>query len=674
MEQISAAISNESLQLKMSSAFSSETLQKKLCNFVQAIPVLEDTGCHTYTVTLHRKLISTTIASLLTLSFAGQVGKHTLPYGMVVALINKQRDFPSFQHNCSHYSNSRDRNLISLFEQGSTPYTGEHLQDWKNRLKSELDGQGGYQRDLIMRSVAQICQDLDTRCNTVEEPLRQERERSKELEQRLAQLNEQISCLETEKIDDRFHLEGIEYDKEKITREKEVLAESFGKLKLYFAEAKRNEAETLRTMQEDIHAKEMELQSTILRYEESACSRERELESLKGTLSQLKEDQKQQDQDQLILNEQFEQLQARLKETEYQLEGERGRTCTQAEALTQLETRFHDLEIQLQTTETDLEITNRKLGDLEVSHQELIHTSEEVLRETVVKYENETNFKVAQAEEERNVLNDQLQKAIETGRQLKDVYETTRRDLQVVRGSVPPLETEIQKLKDLCSEQEDELEELRTLRKNVLASMGLASQNPLPIRSSPQSSSDAMSSATSRKPREHRRRKSAFIVHDAATKVAIGSERTTETACDDSSNRSLALPEPLCSDGSGTIPKRLKGCQSFKVPEMRTSYMQKPVLDSRFPSKKLSPKKRTALRPISPNCRHTSVGFVTSVIDEEHQDVGTQSLRKRRGSFEDIEKSICDLDDFLVGTPGSRNFLPGTGKAPDEEGGTIDGF
>lgn len=655
------------LQSKMMLAISSNSLQGKLWSFIQVRPVNEAGTCRTYATSLHREVVSATISSLLTLVLRTGSAESSFPHTLVVALIKKQRDLPYVVNQCSHLS-ATAHSSISLFQQDCTPYSGQHLQDWRDRLRSELESQNFYQRDSVIRSVAQICQDLETRCNTVEGPLRREQQRSKELEQQVSQLNEQVSSLKSQADDDRYHLEGLEDEKLAIADERDRAATKLKELEVEFATANERAEKILRTVQEDFHAKELEFRSTILAREENIRTSASEIEELNGSINRLRHALEEKEVEHKGLNEQYQNLQSRLHESETQLDSERETVFRQSQEMTRLKDRNVDIENQLQSTETELELITGRLSDLQVNHQELVQSSEEALRELEVKYTNDMDSAAAEAEEKYTRLNGELQDALRNDRLSREAYEEVRRDLQFLQNSIPPLETKIQELKVFCEEQEEELDELRTLRRNVLKSFGLATPNPLSMRSGTRSQTETNDPQTPHAPREHRRWKSAIQTQDVPPKATASTQGFADTAMKNEANASFASSDSHGSQ-NGSTPKRSKPRPSFKMPAMQTPYTQRPILNSRSLSKKSSPSKRSALAQMSPNRRHTTVGFAVPENEVEQQYDEARSVRKRRGSLQDTDQPDFDMDDFLAGTPlmTPGRFDTGTGRVPDED-------
>jgi chromosome segregation ATPase len=673
VEQITTVLPNcASLQANILSAVLSDELQAEIWKVILGKVQKEHATCQAYAASLHQHLISATIALLLTLALALPTTGQTLPLGITTALVSKQRQLPHLIHQCNHEISDLEPPRVSLFQQKSTPHTGQHLQNWRGRLKSELESQGFYQRDIIMRSVAQICQDLEARCDTVEEPLRREREKSQELQQQVAELRERVASLEVQAADDRFHSEGLEDEKLIISDERDSLSAKLKQLEATTSEIIRKADNVLIKAHEDFNAKELELRSTLITYEESIRAHDKETEAQNGTLDRLREDLEHVQNQRTSLSEQHTILQHQLCNVEQKLNSERETVRTQSGQIAQLKTRNLELEHQVQGTETKLKATAVQLNDLLVNHRELIQSSDEAYRNLDHKYTRDMEAAAIKAKDDCETLDARLQEAIQHGQREKDAHDVTRRDLQLLQISIPPLQDKIDELTEFCTEQEEELEELRTLRKNVLASFGYASQNPLAIRSASRIHKGIVDSQTPGQPREHRRRKSAVQISNEAPTASRGTHGVTSTAMENIANASFASSDSHSSQ-NGSTPKRSKPRPSFKVPTMHTPHTHKPILASRSVSKKLSPIKRSALRQMSPNRRHTTVGFGVSENGEEHSNE-LRSIEKRRGSFRE-DQADHDMEEILVGTPLTPgNFTAGTGRVPENDEETVGEF
>jgi hypothetical protein len=667
VEQVTAVLPNcTSLQNKLQSGVSSVEMQAMISRVLQVKVVSEHVVCRAYAASLHQQLVSATVALLLTLALTAQPTEPRMSLTITTALVNRQRQLPILSSQCLHEVPVAEPNSVSLFQQKNTPYTGQHLQDWRGRLKSELESQSFYQRDSIVRSVAQICQDLETRCSTVEEPLRREKEKSNELEQQVVELRERVASLEVQAADDRFHSEGLEDEKLNISDERDNLLARLRQVEAETSDAMREADDILNQTHEQFNAKELELRSTILTYEESIRGHAQAMVAERDISNRLRENLKSLQDEQTALSKQHIVLQHQLHVVEENLGSELKTARIQAEEITKLKDQIVEFEVQLQGTEAELDTITTRLSDVQVSHQELIHSSEEAYRDLEHRYTCDLETAVAKASNDCEGLNAQLQEATRYGKRIDDAHDAVRQELNLLQITIPPLEAKIEELTAFCTEQEEELDELRTLRKNVLASFNYTSQNPLAIRSSSRAQKDVIEPQTPRLPRERRRRKSALQTLSEATTVPKGTHGVTSTAMEHIANASFASSDSHSSQ-NGPTPKRAKPRPSFKVPAMHTPYTQKPIFASSSVSKKLSPIKRSALRQLSPNRRHTTVGLTVSENDDNAPSE-LISVRKRRGSLQGIEGADFDMEEFLAGTPLTPgNFAAGTGRVPDND-------
>lgn len=651
----------------MLSAASRSEAQRKIWEIVRAESE-QDVTCRAYGAALHQQMTVTTIALLLTLAVTVQSADLAMPLALTTALVGKHKESSHARNQCTHSVSRPELIPVSLFQQKSTPYTGQHLYDWRDRLKSDLDSQGSFQRDSVVRAVAQVVQDLETRCNTVEEPLRREKEKVYDLEQHVAKLNERIASLEVQAADERFHSEGLEDEKLAISEERDGLVVKLRDLEAEADEAIRKAEEVLMQVREDYNAKEVELRSTRLTSEETIRALEKGSEDQHTMLVQLRHDFTQAEHERTTLEEQLEALQHHLDDVGTNLREKIELVHSQSEEIVQLNEQKTELELQLQGTEADLDTVTTRLNDLQVSHQELVQSSEEAYRDLEHKYTGDLEAAVARAQLDRKELNAKLQEAIDQAQRDETSHGATRREVQQLQALIPPLEEKVQELTDFCSEQEEELEELRTIRRNVLATMGFASEPGIAVRSTSRGRKDAADPPvqTPRMPRVHRRRKSALQDSEEAARASRDTRGATSIAMESVANASFASSDSHSSQ-NGSTPKRRKPRPSFKISAMQTPYTQKPVLSSRSVSKKLSPIKRSALRQLSPNKRHTTVGFTVSENEAEClREV--RSGRKRRGSLAGVEEADFDMEDFLAGTPLTPdNFTTGTGKMPDDD-------
>ncbi|EDU49935.1 conserved hypothetical protein [Pyrenophora tritici-repentis Pt-1C-BFP] len=567
-------------------------------------------------------LVATTIASLLVVAFAADLDAPKLPNALIVALIKKQQNLPPIMNACSHSLDNSPPSSISLFQQASTQYTGQHLQEWKERINSVVDSQSKYQKELFTREVAKYCEDLETRCNTVEEPLRREEERSKRLEGQVERLLSDIESLSKQREDDMHYQEGLEKDLEdakdyrnrveleqrRMIEEKEEMSAKLQDVEEALERTNRQAEDMLNAAQEDFAEKETNFRSTLLQREDEKRHRDAEMESLRIAINELRESQVQWEKDHYSLAEEHERLRARCCDTEELLQKERENANRQADELSRLESQLSEYQQDLEHKETELRDTNERLKTLQGRHEELRHESEERLRNLAAKHADTLDAAILKAEEEREEIGAQLQNALQAFKHEAAEHEKTSGEAQRLRESIPPLKSRIQELQKICTEQEEELESLRNWHTEMLAHL----KQPLNVRPSSRSYKDAIQPQPTEE-RTHRRRKSTRSSQDIAQKAAKSPQVLTNTVMDKATDDSFVSPtDSYSSQGDGPAPKRPKPQSNFKSMRQRSSSLQ----------------------------------------DDEQADFGMD-------------------DDFTSGTPLTPGYAAGTGRAPEDDDGSM---
>ena len=146
VEEFAKVIPNcASLRSKILLALSSNELQESIQTFLHYpephILCREDEYITANSTALHRKFISATISMLLTSALTSHSSEPGLPHTLAMALLSKQQKLTHTMTCPPNVAPLSVQPSISLFEQGCTPATGRPLQDWRERLRSELESQ-----------------------------------------------------------------------------------------------------------------------------------------------------------------------------------------------------------------------------------------------------------------------------------------------------------------------------------------------------------------------------------------------------------------------------------------------------------------------------------------------------------------------------------------------------
>ncbi|KAL8655385.1 MAG: hypothetical protein Q9210_000919 [Variospora velana] len=136
----------------------------------------------------------------------------SLGSAMLDRLVALNADIPA----CRRYSqdcSSRKPAFVALLETESSPQSTAGSSQWRERIKRGLMQNAEHQYQTIVRTMQESCQDLETRCNDVERPLREEQAKVRRLHDIVEALNARIAEFEAHNHRQDLFLEGVEHEK-----------------------------------------------------------------------------------------------------------------------------------------------------------------------------------------------------------------------------------------------------------------------------------------------------------------------------------------------------------------------------------------------------------------------------------------------------------------------------
>ncbi|KAL9021841.1 MAG: hypothetical protein Q9185_000968 [Variospora sp. 1 TL-2023] len=136
----------------------------------------------------------------------------SLGSAMLDRLVALNGDIPACQRypqNCS----SRKPAFVALLETESSPQSTVGSSQWRERIKKDLMQNTEHQYQTIVRTMQESCQDLETRCNDVERPLREEQAKVSRLHDIVEASNARIAEFEAHNHRQDLFLEGLEHEK-----------------------------------------------------------------------------------------------------------------------------------------------------------------------------------------------------------------------------------------------------------------------------------------------------------------------------------------------------------------------------------------------------------------------------------------------------------------------------
>ena len=153
----------------------------------------------------------------LTTAFLASADQAGMDAGLAVSLLKKQVQFATVTPHCRfarpYFQQST---AVSLVEQTSTPCDGLAGKDWRARLCTDLLRDAKNSSDTIIRTVGEVCRDLESRCQLVEQPLKAEQAQVVELKTQLERSSARIVELESQVDDCNLFLNGLTADKARL--------------------------------------------------------------------------------------------------------------------------------------------------------------------------------------------------------------------------------------------------------------------------------------------------------------------------------------------------------------------------------------------------------------------------------------------------------------------------
>lgn len=134
--------------------------------------------------------------------------------GLAASLLQKQVELAAAVPTCRCASQSFQCDAdLSLVEQTSTSSEHRASSDWRARLSADLLRNAKSNSDSIVRTVNEVCRDLERRCEVVEWPLKEEQARSKQLEDQLEAASRKVAELESQAEERNLFLNGLDAEK-----------------------------------------------------------------------------------------------------------------------------------------------------------------------------------------------------------------------------------------------------------------------------------------------------------------------------------------------------------------------------------------------------------------------------------------------------------------------------
>ncbi|KAK7606263.1 hypothetical protein BKA81DRAFT_372145 [Phyllosticta paracitricarpa] len=458
-----------------------------------------DKSCLTFALEQGRLLSLGICSTILRAALFSQSDEIGMEAQIATQLMQKQIEFAAPLSACKHdMMTEKSGGKISLFQQACTPRTQPESHDWRGRLATDLQSQDRLRMELIERRVGEVCRDLETRCETVEEPLRVEKQRNQDLQAEIHRLHEQnldlvtqASELEEREIDRELCMQGLENEKSQVEVElktacerNDTLEERLQELQGSMEKAIQRAEETLDSVRQDFDRKEADLRALLITTETAAEEKDSEIQLLRSHAEMVEADL--QDKTQTITDEKMvkTELEKKLELTLRQLEEERELKGKSEAEKSELNQSLQGLRSEGEALTEALREARATIDRLEAEHKTQIATmieEMETLRQAgeseLQKTRDEAKFTQGSLQAQMQTAKDEISKLVQ--KQEVDDQELQSRDEKIVKlqGEIRTFKETLSETKADLADAENELEQAQVMKERLMNAMGFGQES-----------------------------------------------------------------------------------------------------------------------------------------------------------------------------------------------------
>lgn len=130
---------------------------------------------------------------------------------VTTALLDKQMSLLNISTGCDFYGSRSLARDIPINSNEASQLAGSH--DWRSMLRESMLRANKSQFESIVKTVGEVCQDLERRCENIELPLRDEQTRSNDLNLKLNASEEALKVVESQAHERLLAIGGLEAEK-----------------------------------------------------------------------------------------------------------------------------------------------------------------------------------------------------------------------------------------------------------------------------------------------------------------------------------------------------------------------------------------------------------------------------------------------------------------------------
>jgi predicted nucleic acid-binding Zn-ribbon protein len=397
----------------------------------------------------------------------------------------------------------------------ATPESQDASLHWKERLGAVMQTHAKYQETSLVASFINICHDLEARCESVEEPLRLERQKFTGLEKRYADLNKAYGELEGQVMDRDLRINALEAENDRHENDLAASSQETRDLMQRIDSLARELQEANHNAQRDIDQLKQERQDSEVQHATAIACKQEAFEQVREQLHQARsdaEDLRFELDDTMESrkhdNTEYEKLLSEKVDLEQQLlESQNRISQIEEERATLLE--GHSL------LEQDIVKLQQDINGRQVQHESLLaeiravkQNSEDEARKTASTFEDV----MSRAKQEWMSIKNHLEQQLEEARQdLAEAEDGFQQQHDANKQKTAELRKRIERLTKDCTKKNAEVLEAHEMRNRLMNAMGLTGMmapppeptvksSVLPVRSASTNSSTPQTALPSQVP------------------------------------------------------------------------------------------------------------------------------------------------------------------------------
>ncbi|KAI9879199.1 MAG: hypothetical protein M1830_009274 [Pleopsidium flavum] len=559
------------------------------------------------------------------LASADQAGMNTT---LAVSLLQKQADFSTTVPRChfvSPYAQAQGSGSLSLVEQTSTPGHYRASNDWRTRLSSDLLRNATNCSDMIIRTVGEICRDLEDRCQLVEQPLREEQARSKDLEIRLDTSRARIATLESQAGERNLFLDGLDVEKARLKNQvqagesrQKTLSNLLQEVESQFEQAKAEAGRSAAAAKEKANDQDLKHLAIMSSKDETIEEQIEQIAQLEQQLKDLREELTVTSEAKFAAQERVVALETRLDDGARAMELEMASSARKDSETEILRCTKAELKTEIEAVNEMIRQQATKIEALQTEVRSVKASSDETVEELKHSHESE---KLATATEVTRLTNFHQEEVYRLNANVREATHNAALESREKSSKISELERKIERLLKQRDEKAREFAEAQDLSSKLMAVMGFKREQSATLHS------NTTESETNMAP-----------VDTPVGQHATRQQRNTESTQSFGSSTSSK---------SGSTPKRTRTRRNTKTPSIQQKEIELAARTIKAAQNAMSRSPRHPLKDLGVSMHNMSpVKTQRHGYDKGHQEPNPDRDGIRMGKQYDV---VMDLGDLSFG-------------------------